>query len=70
MELLSPSLGLIFWLVTSIILIIIPVIALIDIFKNKFENKDKLIWFLVTIIIPVFGAISYFIIGRKQRIKK
>ena len=49
---------------------IIPtIIALIDILKNKFEGNNKILWVLVVIFVNFFGAILYFAIGRKQRIK-
>ncbi len=49
---------------------IIPtVIALIDILKNKFEENDKIIWVLVVLFFNLIGAVLYFTIGRKQRIK-
>lgn len=49
---------------------IIPtIIALIDILKNKFEGNNKLIWVLVVLFFNLIGAILYFTIGRKQKIK-
>ena len=44
-------------------------IALIDILKNKFEGNNKIIWVLVVLFFHFIGAILYFAIGRKQRIK-
>ena len=48
---------------------LIPLIALIDILKNKFEGNNKIIWVLVALFFPFIGAILYFSIGRNQRIK-
>ena len=49
---------------------IIPtIIALIDILKNKFEENNKLVWVLVVLFFNLIGAILYFTIGRKQRVK-
>lgn len=49
---------------------IIPtIIALVDILKNKFEGNDKIIWVLVVLFLNLLGAILYFTIGRKQKIK-
>ncbi len=47
---------------------IIPLIALIDILRNEFTGNNKIIWVLVILFIPIFGALLYLIIGRKQRI--
>ncbi len=52
------------------ILFVIPIVALIDILKSKFDGNDKLIWVLVVLFLSVVGAILYFIIGQKQKIKK
>ena len=52
------------------ILFVIPIVALIDILKSKFDGNDKLIWVLVVLFLSVVGAILYFIIGQKQKIKE
>jgi heme/copper-type cytochrome/quinol oxidase subunit 2 len=42
--------------------------ALIDILKSEFQvAQNKVIWVLVTIFLPLLGAILYFVIGRSQR---
>jgi len=49
---------------------IIPtIIALIDILRNDFKDNNKLIWVLVVLFFNLIGAILYFTIGRKQKIK-
>lgn len=54
----------------SLLLTLIPtVIALIDILKSKFIGNDKVIWILIVLFFNVIGAILYFIMGRKQKIK-
>lgn len=50
--------------------LIIPLIALIDVLKNKFEDNNKIIWVLVIIFLSTLGAILYYAIGRKQRIQE
>nr|WP_292249309.1 PLDc N-terminal domain-containing protein [Mesonia sp.] len=47
---------------------IIPIIALIDILKNRFEGNNKLIWTLVVLFTSIIGSILYFLIGRKYKI--
>ena len=44
--------------------------AFVDILKNNFKKNNKLIWIIVVVLIPIFGAILYFMIGRKQKIIK
>ena len=48
--------------------VILWISALIDILKNNFQDNNKLIWVLVVILLPVIGAVLYFIIGKKQKI--
>lgn len=57
-------------LLVWIAVLLLPILALISILKNQFPNSnDKLIWVLVSIFVPFFGSILYFIIGRPKRIK-
>ena len=44
--------------------------AFADILKNNFKKNYKLIWIIVVVMIPILGAILYFMIGRKQKIIK
>jgi len=45
------------------------IIALVDILKSNFKGNDKLVWVLVVLFLNLIGAILYFIIGRKQKVK-
>ena len=44
--------------------------AFVEILKNNFKKNYKLIWIIVVVLIPILGAILYFMIGRKQKIIK
>ena len=62
------------WQVIIILMIalfgfLLPIIALIDILKNKFNGNDKIIWVLVVIFFNILGSILYFAIGQNQKIK-
>jgi hypothetical protein len=51
-----------------IIQITLMVIALIDLFKREGMNSNtRLVWVLVIVIINIFGPISYFLFGRKDK---
>ena len=50
--------------------LVFPILALISIFKNKFEGNDKLIWVVVVLLLPFIGSILYFIIGRPKAKRK
>ena len=73
MDLLSPDGGILFWSIFSLVLAVLPIIALINLLPNKrIENVTKLIWVLVIIFVPVIGSILFFLTGpvRKWRIKQ
>ena len=51
--------GFVFWLV-----------ALIDILKSEFkDSNNKIIWLVLTLILPFLGPLLYFVVGRKQATK-
>ena len=57
-------------LLFTIVAIILFLIALISILKNRFKGSpNKAIWVFIVFILPILGLILYFTIGRKQRIK-
>ncbi|AUC83411.1 hypothetical protein CW733_15230 [Lacinutrix sp. Bg11-31] len=58
---------LLFVMLLSIVLFVLAIISAV---LNNFKNNDKIIWVLVILLVPFFGPILYFIIGRKTRIKK
>jgi len=57
-------------IVLTIFILLFPVLALISILKNDFKGNDKIIWVLVAILLPFFGPILYFAIGRPKRLNK
>ncbi len=67
----SQEIIIILLIVAIPVFFIIPVvIALIDILKNEFEGDNKIVWVLVVLFLGIIGAILYYFIGRKQKIKK
>ncbi|MFX4283577.1 PLDc N-terminal domain-containing protein [Aliarcobacter butzleri] len=61
------SLSLIIFVIFCFILYIF---IIIDILKYEFTGYNKIIWIIVILCFPIFGAILYLFIGRKQRIKE
>lgn len=70
MQLVAPNFGLFLLLMVLAIAFLVPIIALIDILKSEFKQNDKLVWTLVVIFLSVIGAVLYYAIGRKQRIRQ
>lgn len=56
-------------IILVLVIMLIPVIALVDILRSKFEPINKLIWVLVVIFTNLLGALLYFLIGKNQKIK-
>ena len=48
--------------------LILWVVALVDIIKSEFMGNNKVIWLLVVLLLPLLGAILYFLIGKKQKV--
>ncbi|MBB3123668.1 putative integral membrane protein [Mesoflavibacter sabulilitoris] len=51
--------------------LLLPIIALVDVIRSNFKgSNNKLIWVLVILFLNIFGALLYFLIGTRQKIKK
>ena len=60
------------WIIifSTLVLFILPIIALIDIVKYEFKGNNKLIWVIIVVFLSLPGIILYYAIGRSQRISK
>lgn len=56
-------------IITFILVLIITLWALIDIAKSEFSGNNKVVWVLIVLFTNFLGAVLYFFIGRKQKIK-
>jgi hypothetical protein len=51
--------------------LVLFIYALVDVIKSEFENStNKVIWLLLLLFAGPIGIILYFIIGKKQKVKK
>jgi len=61
------------WQIVIILLAIIGIVltisALVNILKSEFKGNDKIVWILVVLFFNLVGAILYFTIGKKQKVK-
>jgi hypothetical protein len=49
--------------------LIVYVFTIFDVVSSRFANKnDKLIWIIIVVLVPLVGAILWFLIGRGKRI--
>lgn len=59
-----------YFITFMILAVVIPLVALIEILRSRFNNNEKIIWILLVLFLNFFGSILYFVIGRKQRISE
>jgi len=57
------------FVVIILIVILLPLIALIDILTHEFTGTNKLIWVIIVLFFPIMGAILYFLIGTRQKVR-
>lgn len=55
-------------LIVAMGIFLLPLIALVDIVRNKFEGNMQLIWVLIVIFFNIIGSVLYYFIGRNQKI--
>lgn len=56
-------------LVVAVFVIVIPLWALVDIVRSKFEGNMQLIWVIIVVFLSFLGAILYFAMGKNQKIQ-
>jgi hypothetical protein len=57
-------------LFVAIPFLLLPILAIVDIIKSKFEGNLQLIWILIVFFFNIIGSILYFVIGRNQKIQQ
>lgn len=57
------------WQILAVIAISFWIYCLIDVWRSRFEDGGKIVWFLAVLFLPVLGAILYLIIGKDQKVK-
>jgi hypothetical protein len=62
------SVGLLIFLVVGVPFLI-GLICLIDILRNEFTGHNKIIWFILVLLLPLVGSILYLFIGIDQKIR-
>lgn len=54
-------------LILSIALLLMPLLALAHMLKNNIKGRSKIMWLLIVIFLPFFGAVLYFIMRKRYR---
>lgn len=55
-----------FWLFMALVFIL-PIVALFHILQNEYKGRNRLIWLLIIVFLPIFGSILYFIMGKRYK---
>jgi hypothetical protein len=55
-------------LIVAFGLFLLPLLAIVDIVRSRFEGNMQLIWVIIVVCFNLIGAILYFIMGRNQKI--
>jgi hypothetical protein len=50
-------------------LFLLPLFAIVDIVRSKFEGNMQLIWVIIVVFFNIIGTILYFVIGRNQKLQ-
>jgi hypothetical protein len=67
MELVTPEGGLLFWVIFSLVIIVLPVVAIVHLIRHTSPNNiAKLIWVLIILMLPILGSVLYFLFGRTR----
>ncbi len=64
-EVIAGGIGI--YLIGSLLLLVLLVLAVLDLIKKPYPMEKKLIWGAIIFFIPFLGAILYFIIGRNGK---
>lgn len=62
------SSGVLIILFFVLFIFLLPIVALVDIVRSRFEGNMQLIWVLIVLLLNFMGALLYFFIGRKQKV--
>jgi hypothetical protein len=60
-----------FWeAIIVLVILLLPVLALVDIFKSSFRASFmKIVWILLVVFLPALGTILYFSVRSSQKVK-
>lgn len=50
--------------------LLLPIIAIVDILRSRFERNNNVLFLLIVILLPILGSILYFIIGPSRKIRE
>lgn len=60
---------LILWQLFLALVIVVQIVSVIDVVRNKFEGNQKIVWIIVCIFAPL-GGFVYFFLGKNRTVKR
>ncbi len=60
MELLTPGIGLILWLIILFMMVPVLILTLVHLMRRKIPVSDKVLWIFLIVCLPFIGAVVYF----------
>ncbi len=51
--------------IVGLIALILDILAIWDLLKRKPESTKLILWLIIILILPIIGAILYYLLGRK-----
>lgn len=51
----------------SILVLVLDVIVILDILKNKKDMEKKILWIIVVIFLPLLGPLLYYVVARESK---
>lgn len=48
-----------------LLVIVIDVLAILDVLKRETNTEKKILWVVVILLLPVFGALAWYAVSRK-----
>ncbi|MFA5375589.1 MAG: PLDc N-terminal domain-containing protein [Dehalococcoidia bacterium] len=51
--------------IVGLIALILDILAIYDLLKRKPDTIKLILWLIIIIVLPIIGAILYYLLGRK-----
>lgn len=48
-----------------ILTVVVAVLAILDVLRTPIETEKKILWIIIILILPVLGAIAWYLVSRK-----
>jgi hypothetical protein len=61
MELLTPGIGLILWLIILLVMLPVLILTLVHLMRRKIPVSEKALWILLIVFMPFIGIVVYFV---------